>query len=519
MAEKLADSKEAPAADAPPTPRKFLLRNALYSSGSWIVNVAVVMLATPFILMKLTREGYGIYALLTGLVGYYGLLDFGLGQGVTKFVAQFKATEDTDGINRSINAALWVQAIAGLTGSIAVAIFADPILHLFDIPLALVESSKIALYITACGFFFTMLSGTYSSALMGLQMYALIGKTNLIINVGLTCLIISALWLGGGLIATVILTSISALVMFLVYFFLLRFHLPGYSVIGRFSRTNLRTLASYSGYLFLSKISSAFGLYVVRFIVGYYLGPVGVTYFVIPSKLTSAAGGLLSSATSVLFPFSSSLSVSNDSRSIQRAVLETSKHLAAISVPVFLLVALVSRYVLSIWMGSGFADHTWGILTLLAFGSLLGSFTAVPNLVAMGLGHSRIVGLFSAGSLGFYLVLLPLLTAKFGLVGTGWAITISTIPGLLLVCYELRKIFKIGIVLYFKNVIAVHLPIAICVAGVCSYWNNNSSGPSLFLVMVMVIAFGIYEGVLIAYGYFPVRQWATVLFNRDSLKV
>jgi len=473
------------------------------------------MLATPFIVSKLGSEGYGIYALLTGLVGYYGLLDFGLGQGVTKYVAQFKASGDLDGIYRSVNAALWVQAIAGLTGSVLVVVFADPILRLFEIPPELLNASRISLYITACGFFFTMLSGTFSSALMGLQMFKLIGKTNLLLNVCLTGLILLALGLGGGLLATVSLTAISAVVMFLVYYGLLRANFSGYRFSAAFDRSYLKTLASYSGYLFISKVSNTFGLYVVRFVVGYYLGPIGVTYLVIPSKLISAAGGFLSSAFGVLFPYSSSLSASNDLLSIQKTVVETSKYLASLSIPMFLLISLFSRFVMTLWMGGEFAEHTWIILTLLSFGSLLGSLTAVPNLVTMGLGYSRIVGMFSIASLGFYLVLTPLLTTWFGLVGTGWAMVISTLPGLLLVGFELRRIFRLSLVHYWNEVLGIHFIPVILVALICHPWNNAGPVPSLVSSGIAAVVFCIYVGMLVARGCIPIGQLGREFFKHD----
>jgi O-antigen/teichoic acid export membrane protein len=496
------------------TSRKHLLRNAVYSSGSWIANVLVVMLATPFIVSKLGSDGYGVYALLTGLVGYYGLLDFGLGQGVTKYVAQFEAMGDRDGVYRSINAALWVQAIAGFAGSALVVAFAGPILQVFDIPPPLLAPSKTGLYITACGFFFTMLSGTFSSALMGLQKYTLIGKTNVLLNVTLTCLILLALVFGGGLLAAVILTAISALVMFWVYYSLLRSNLAGYRFSTAFDLGFLKTLASFSGYLFISKVSSTFGLYVVRFIVGYFLGPIGVTYFVIPSKLISAVGGLLGNAFGVLFPYSSAMSASDNLHAIQKTVLETSKYLASLSIPMFLFISLFSRTLMTMWMGADFAEHTWLILTLLSFGSLFGSLTSVPNLITMGLGHTRIVGLFSIISLAFSMVFTPLLTASFGLIGTGWAIVLSSLPGLALVAFELRRVFFVKFLHYWRQVLGVHLIPVLLVGLICQPLNSSGHAVGLLSNGVAAAGFLIYCWLLVFRGYIPIGQWSRDFFLR-----
>ena len=67
-----------------------LIKNSIFNVGGWGLNTLTLLILTPFFVWKLTLEGYGIYILLTSLVGFYNLLDFGLGQGIIKFIAQYK---------------------------------------------------------------------------------------------------------------------------------------------------------------------------------------------------------------------------------------------------------------------------------------------------------------------------------------------------------------------------------------------------------------------------------------------
>ena len=97
-------------------------------------------------------RGYGVFALLTGLVGYYSLLDLGLGQGVTKFVAEYKAKDDFIGMNYVINAAVWIQFIVGLVASSLLVIFADPILNLIRVSPQYWSDAKISMYAAAYRF-------------------------------------------------------------------------------------------------------------------------------------------------------------------------------------------------------------------------------------------------------------------------------------------------------------------------------------------------------------------------------
>lgn len=120
---------------------------------------------------KLTVEGYGVYALLASLAGFYSLIDLGIGQGVTKFVAEYNARDDYYAANQAINSALWVQVIAGTVVSAGLIIFAKPIVEFLHVPPDLRSDSLVGLYVSAAGFFFMTIAGTLSAVLMGLQRY------------------------------------------------------------------------------------------------------------------------------------------------------------------------------------------------------------------------------------------------------------------------------------------------------------------------------------------------------------
>lgn len=492
-----------------------LARNAVFSSGSWVVNVVVLMIATPYIVAKLTSEGYGIYSLLTGLVGYYGLLDFGLGQGVTKYVAQFNASNDRQGMYQSIGAAVSFQAIAGAAGSLLVVLFADPILGLLKIPEALMEASRLGLYMSVAGFFFTMIAGTFSSALMGLQLYGVIAKVNVVMNILLTLSLVIALALGNGLTTVILLTSVSAVALFLTHGVILNAHLPGFWRNLSFDRLRFKTLASFSGYLFLAKLSNVFTQYVARFVVGFYLGPAAVTYYVIPLKLVTTFGGLLSTAFSVLFPFASELSALRDRAKIAAVCVEASRYLAAFSIPVYLVVAVFSRPLLGVWMGEEFARESWVILSFLSLGSLIASLTSVPNLITMGLGYTRIIGFFSLGAIACYVALLPPLTGLMGIAGTGAAILVSTAPGIALVRYECKRIFNIRFSGYVRETMGAHWIPVLLISLLFLLPVVRSGGSSLLLLGIALLIGGGYIGYLVIVNQIPLARVRSGL-SRDA---
>ncbi|MEI6437332.1 MAG: oligosaccharide flippase family protein [Candidatus Omnitrophota bacterium] len=444
------------------TTTKKLLTNSVYNTVSWFLIVAIGILFTPFIVKKLTIEGYGIYTLLTSLIGYYGLLDLGLGDGVTKFVAEYKARNDWDGVNRSVNAALLIQIILGAIGSGCLVFFADGILHLLKVPEQFFIAGQQGVRFVSIGFFFTMLSGTFSAALKGLQSYKQVSQVNVFMNFAMNIAMILVLFLGGGLIGVVILPMLYSMVSFVIYWVIFSKQVPGYRFVWSFDKQSTVSVFNYSGFLFLSRLSNTFNNYVVRFVIGFFLGPAFVAFYFIPSRVVQTFGGLLGSLFGVIFPYTSELSAGQDLEKIQRVFLKTTKLFVSLSMPVFLALAVFAGPILNLWMGPEFAQKGWRVLMVLSLGSILGSITTVPNLIAMGLGQSKIISLFSVFTVLAYAVFMPFFTKWWGIEGAAWAILFAQIPGIFLVFYEIKNIFKLPLMSSLWEILAYHcLPIVI----------------------------------------------------------
>lgn len=126
---------------------KQLIKNSGWYSGGFIIITLVALLITPLLVWKLGVEGYGIYILITSLVGYYGILDLGLGQGLIKFVAEYNAKNDSESLSNAINAAIVVQMVMGLLASILLIIFASNIVDLLKISEGYKHESKNYIYL------------------------------------------------------------------------------------------------------------------------------------------------------------------------------------------------------------------------------------------------------------------------------------------------------------------------------------------------------------------------------------
>jgi O-antigen/teichoic acid export membrane protein len=472
-----------------------LAKNAAFNSGSFVFISLVALIITPFIVKNLTIEGYGIYILLTSVFGYYGIFDLGLGLGLVKFVSEYHATQDLKRLNTAINSIFWTQFIVGASMSLLLVLFASNIVSIFHVSSVNYSVTVIALKISAIGFFFSMLSATFSSVLIGLQRYDITSITDASINITLNLLVLTVSFLRYGLIGVVIVTVLSSTVSFIVYLLILRSKLPQYKMYILLDFRVLKQFLSFSGNIFLSKISNIFANYVVRFVVSFFLGPSAVTYYVIPSKLLGAYGGVMSSAAGTLFPFTSSLAATGKKSEIKSLFIRASSGFVAFSLPISLFIVIFSKGILTAWMGRDFAENSWMVLSILCISSTIGGFSAVPNLIILGMGNSKLIGIFSVITVVSYAIFLPLLTKYFGIIGASCALLITSLIVISYVIMKTNNYIGVPSTEYWKNVFSVHiLPIFLfLLAGVCVlFMTETYFGLSLIIGGVFTMAYYYY---------------------------
>lgn len=497
-----------PASEEPPkralTSLTQLVRNALYNSGTWVVNIGLLLLVTPYFVYKLGADGYGVYSLLVGLVGYYSLADLGLAQSITKYVAQYEAEGNHEATFHSINAALLVQLGIGSVISGAIVFFADPIIGLLNVSESFHASTKTGIYICAGSFFLQMIGSTFSSVLQGLQRYDVSSKLVVITESAKNLGIAAALYSGAGLVGAVSVAGAAAGLFFVMNFVLLRQHLSEWSPSYGVTRKTFRELFSFSGFLFISRLANLFQNHIVRFVISFFLGPAAVTLYVVPLKVVKAGEGILSRASSTLLPYASELDGGRaDRKALRQTLVVGTKSIMTVAVPLFLLVVVFSQPLMTVWMGAEFAKETWPFLSLLAADKILASFSMVPILMALGMGYARLRAQFSIAEVILYATLLPILTDAYGLMGTVGAVILSAFPSLIFIGYVARRILDFPLSTFLRATLAFHIPsiiitvVFVALDGV-QYIPNTLSG----LLIALPIGL-LYLGIMYIFGWIP----------------
>jgi O-antigen/teichoic acid export membrane protein len=172
-----------------------------------------------------------------------------------------------------------------------------------------------------------------------------------------------------------------------------------------------------------------------------------------------ALGGVASGAISAIFPYSSQLNVTSNGDEIKNLFLQSSRIFIAILFPVVVFISLFSYQILTIWMGKEFAGDTWLVLSVISFSSLIGSLSSIPNLIILGLGNSKLLGIFSLITIVLYIIFIPILTKLFGINGTAVALLLTSAGVIYYVIIKTTEFIHIKIKEYYRVVLKPHVGI------------------------------------------------------------
>jgi O-antigen/teichoic acid export membrane protein len=441
--------------------RPRLLRSALYNSSAWAATVLLAVLFMPYIVRKLTIEGYGIYALLTSLIGYYAFLDLGLGQSLLKFVPQHKAANDYGALDRSINTVVCIQILAGVFASGFLIAFADPILRWLAIPIGSWVSAKAGLIACAIGFFFSMLSGTMKSLLMGLQRYDITSRVGVARDVVVNAGLVTVLFFGGQLKASIYATVFLTGVFLVFYFLAARRNLPQWRMSFALDKELFWRLFNFGLFVFISTLAQSFSVYFMRFLLSAIAGPSAVTYYTVPFMIIIGFGGFLSTSIAVLLPFSAEMAARGNRESLQDVYLRAAKYNVVLGLPVLALMGIFSRPILNVWMGTVFAEHAWLAMQLLCFASLISSLGAIPAVMAFGLGYSRLVAGFSLVAMALSAGMAIPFIHWAGVAGAALAVAIASLIWIIFSFHVAERHLGVDFTSHFNKVYRFHIVVGL----------------------------------------------------------
>jgi O-antigen/teichoic acid export membrane protein len=375
---------------------RMLLSTASNFAGQ-VLTLGVGFFLTPFILHELGATVYGMFALVSSVAAYGALLDFGFTGAITKYVAEYRAREQLDEVQKLISTALWVYSLLGLV-AIGLSLLLAPVFpRFFNIPPGQEQTSIWLVVLLGISIGVSIPCVTPVAILRGMQRFDL---ANLITTTG------TLLWAGG--VVTVLLLGWGVLAVAVVNIpITLLMQIPGYWLVKRVapqiqvsflmgSRQLLRQVIPFSSSIFVLNLSSTVQTKTDEIVIGAFMPIAAISPFVLARRLSEMPQILTNQFMLTLMPLASQLHAEDDRARLQGMYTIGTRLTIAIFIPLACILCVLASPILAVWVGAEYARYGYLVIILTLSSlvtvsqwpavSILQGMTRHQPLVAMSVG-------------------------------------------------------------------------------------------------------------------------------------
>ncbi len=331
-----------------------------------VLTVVVGFLLMPFLVHHLGDRIYGYWALVGAILGYYGILDFGIVTAVEWHVAKAIGEKDTTAANRAVSTSFFGFAALGGVVLLVTAVLAGFAHHFIAIP-ADAALFRTVILITGLGFAIGFPGRAFLGALSAHLRWDLISITNQMALLLRAALIVAVIKAGAGLIALATVSVITDVLAFLTFYFALRRVHDGFRLsLALASLPTLKSLLPYSLFTFIIKMNDQLRLYIDPIVVTAFVGIGAVTHYAIGQRLSLAFRDSMIALLGMLAPWFGRLFGTRDYGAIRKVLEFGTRISVSVATTITCLLLLYGRQFIAAWMGKDYLDAYWVLFFLVS---------------------------------------------------------------------------------------------------------------------------------------------------------
>ncbi len=373
--------------------RTQLRLNMASGTITMLLRMAILLLSYPIYIRFLGFENYGIWVVLGTVLGTAQLGELGIGEAMTKLVAEAYGKGDLDEIGRYRTASLVILSGSGLLLFVAVVVFREPIASLFNVTGdnratiigILPYIGALSIYIFVVHISTATLSGL---GRMDLANYLeLFGR---VISLGLSIVL---LWMNWGIIALLVANASSYCLIHLGSAFL-AWRIAGLPVVPRatFSLASSRRLVHYGGGVLgitlLSMLMAPFN----NIVITRYTSLSSLAVYEIAHRMAGQIKTMLNPALRALMPEVSRLGAAEtpERQARIRAInLRVTRFVLLVAGSVYLVLLFGAEPILALWLRRAFSGALPTVFRILLTASFISLLGGCAYNTLMGLGRVR----------------------------------------------------------------------------------------------------------------------------------
>lgn len=324
-----------------------------------LLNIAVGLLYTPYMLRMMGQSEYGLYSLVASVIAYLTVLDLGLGNAVVRYTAKYRAEGKTKEQYEMFGMFLILYSIisiVALAGGIGLYLNVDT---MFGDTMSETELSKarIMMLILVFNLAFTFPMSIFGSIMSAYERFIFPKVINIIRIILNTAVMIALLGMGYKAVAMVILQTVFNLATLLINFLYCKYKLHVKIRFARFQWGFLREVAVYSFWIFLNVIMDKIYWSTGQFILGYLFGTAAIAVFAVAIQLQGMYMQFSTAISSVFFPkITGMVAIKNDNKEISNLFIQTGRIQNIIMSMILFGFLIFGRSFIILWAGSEYVN-------------------------------------------------------------------------------------------------------------------------------------------------------------------
>lgn len=282
---------------------------AILSYVSIIVNMLIQLMYTPLLIRMLGQSEYGLYSLVSSIIGYLTVLDLGFGNAIVVYTAKYRALKQYDEEKKLHGMFKIIFIVIGLVAATLGLILYFNVNNIFGNTMNSNElhKMKIMMLILAFNLMITFSFSIYTSIINAYEKFVFQKVMSIISAILKPLFMIPLLFLGYKSITMCIIITIVNIIVMMSNYLYCKNKLNIKTKFLGFDKALFKTIFSYSIWIFVGIIVDKINWSVDNFVLGAVSGAVAVSIYSIAATINQLFINLSTAISGVLLPKMSKL--------------------------------------------------------------------------------------------------------------------------------------------------------------------------------------------------------------------
>ena len=470
---------------------------AILSYLNILLSIAIGFVTTPLLIHNLGNSEYGAYQMTAALIGYISVLDLGLHNAVTRYVARYLATGDKRNEENFLAISIGIFAFVGLLILVVVTIvYANvPNIYRHKATSNEIEIIKKLLPVLGINLAVSMPGAVFSSVITAYERFVFSRTCATIKLIARFVMLVILMQIGGKAFGVVLIDFTLNLIVILIetYYCFKKLHIR--IKLYEVEKTYIVSVFSFSIYVFIASITDQINWKADTTILGIMMGTTAVTFYSIAGALISYYRSFSGAVSGIFLPKATKMTVSGATNSELTDLMIKVGRIQLIVIGLILSgFAVIGKEFIVLWVGTEFAQaYFWFFIMAIPLLVPMTQSIGINILEAKFKHKFRALVYFgiAIANIGLTVFLVQSYEITGAAVGTGVAMLVGN--NLIINIYY-AKVIGLEIGRFFKEVYFSILPFQLIIT-------------ATFIILDRVIAVSgnwgdlILKGIIICLGY------------------